>query len=67
MGIKVSLCDSLLFIQFNKQGGLIIPISTDNMAIASSSRELVNKFKAELSTHFNITHKGELHWLLGFE
>jgi hypothetical protein len=67
MGFKVSLCDSLLFIRFNKQGGLIIPVSTDDMAITSSSRELVDKFKAELSTHFKITDEGELHWLLGLK
>jgi hypothetical protein len=67
MGFKVSLCDSSLFIRFNEQGGLIIPVSTDDMAIAGSSRELVDNFKAELSKYFKITDEGELHWLLGFE
>jgi hypothetical protein len=58
MGFKVSLCDSSLFIRFNEQGRLIIPISTDDMAITGSSCEIVDNFKAELSKYFKITDEG---------
>src|SRR5262245_30941426 len=67
MGFSVSLCDSSLFFRFNDKGSLIIPVSTDDMAVAGSSRLVVDAFKEELSTYFKITDEGELHWLLGFE
>ena len=58
MGFKVSLCDSLLVIQFNNKDRLIIPISTDNMAITSSSHKIIKNFKAELSKYFKSPTKG---------
>jgi hypothetical protein len=46
---------------------MMIPVITDDMAVAGSSRKVVDDFKAELGTHFKITDDGEIHWLLGFE
>jgi hypothetical protein len=67
MGFKVSLCDSSLFIRFDERGGMMIPVITDDMAVAGSNRKVVDDFKTELGTHFKITDDGEIHWLLGFE
>jgi hypothetical protein len=67
LGFVISLCDSSLFIRFNDQGGLIIPVSTDDMAVAASSRKVLDGFKEEFGRHFKITDEGELRWLLGFE
>jgi hypothetical protein len=67
MGFTVSLCDASLFLRFDDKGGMMIPVSTDDMTVAGSSRKVVDDFKAELSTYFKITDEGEIHWLLGFE
>jgi hypothetical protein len=67
MGFKVSLCNASLFIRFDERGGMMIPVITDDMAVAGSSRKVVDDFKTELGTHFKITDDGEIHWLLGFE
>ena len=45
----------------------MIPVITDNMAVAGSNRKVVDDFKTELGTHFKITDDREIHWLLGFE
>jgi hypothetical protein len=49
MGFKVSLCNSSLFICFD-EWGMIIPVITDNMAVAGSTRKVVDDFKTELGT-----------------
>src|SRR5262245_17274173 len=67
MGFKVYLCDSSLFLRFNDKGSMMIPVCTDDMTVAGSSRKVVDDFKAELATYFKLTDKGEIHWLLGFE
>ena len=67
MGFKVSLVDASLFFCFDQRGGLIVPVSTDDMAVASSLRKVIDEFKRELRGYVEITDVGELKWMLGFE
>ena len=66
MGFTVSKLDHSVF--FRKEGNetLVIPMSTDDMVVAGSSRAAVDAFKADLGSRFEITDLGELQWLLGF-
>jgi hypothetical protein len=67
MGFVVSLGDQSVFIRKTKDGILVVPVSTDDMVVAGTTRLLVNAFKKELGERYEITDGGEIHWLLGFE
>ena len=46
---------------------LIIPVYVDNNLIILSSTDLVIQTKKDLSSHFEMTDLGEIHWILNME
>jgi hypothetical protein len=46
---------------------MIVLVHVDDCTIAATSIILIDRFKAEISKHVEITDLGDLHWLLGIE
>ena len=52
----------------DKSGMLIVVlVHIDDCTIVGKSQALVERFKAEIQKHADITDMGELHWILGIE
>jgi Reverse transcriptase (RNA-dependent DNA polymerase) len=49
------------------QDALIVAVDVDDLTMARSSKELIQRFPNELQTTFKIKDLGDLHWLLGLE
>ena len=58
---------SVFFWKLRSGEHVIVAVATDDMAVTGNSISAVNHFKAEISSHYDITDLGELHWFLGFE
>jgi hypothetical protein len=67
MGFVRSRVDHSVFIR--KQGAeiLVVPVSTDDMAVAGAPLSAVQTFKVQMAARYEITDLGEVSWLLGFE
>ena len=64
LNLTRSAVDHGVFYSHNDEGTTIVCSSTDDFAIATSSIEWMNKFKASLSNHFEMSDLGELAWIL---
>jgi hypothetical protein len=67
IGFKPSKIDSSLFYRDANDGKILLPVSTDDMVVAGSTRATIDRFKRELKGFYGITDLGEIRWLLGFE
>ena len=67
LGLTRSAVDHGVFFSHDEGGTTIVCSSTDDFAIATSSIERMVKFKANLSTHFEMSDLGELAWILGIQ
>ena len=46
---------------------MIVLVHVDDCTIVGTSRDLIAKFKSEITKHVEITDLGEIHWILGIE
>ena len=67
MGFRTSCMDHSVFVRHHGSETMIVPVSTDDMPVTSTSCKAIDNFKEELSNCFEITDLGELKWMLGFE
>jgi hypothetical protein len=67
IGFKPSKIDSSLFYRDSDDGKILLPVSTDDMVVDSSTLVTIERFKRELRGFYAITDLGEIRWLLGFE
>ena len=67
LNLTCSAIDHGIFYSHNDKGTTIVCSSMDDFAIATSSIEQMNKFKASLSNHFKMSDLGELAWILGIQ
>jgi hypothetical protein len=59
--------DHSLFIRHIPIEKTAVTVATDDMAVASSTTDVIKHFKTEISEFFNITDGGEISWFLNFE
>jgi hypothetical protein len=59
--------DQAVFFRQNGHKSMIVLVHVDDCMIAATSIILIDRFKAEISKHVEITDLGDLHWLLGIE
>jgi hypothetical protein len=67
IGFSKSGVDHSLFVRRSNNEQTSIAVATDDMAIAASSVDAVQRFKHEISEFFDITDGGEITWFLNFE
>jgi hypothetical protein len=67
LGFKRCEVDQAVFIHRDGEKIVIIAVHVDDLMIAASGKELMDKVKRELSRELDITDQGEIHWLLGIE
>ena len=67
MGFTVLKSDQSVFVRNSDAGRVVVPVSTDDMVVAGTSKVAIESFKDELRRRYNITDVGEIKWLLGFE
>ena len=69
LGFKRCEVDQAVFFRrCDKTGMLIIVlVHIDDCTIVGKSQVLVERFKAEIQKHVDITDMGDLHWILGIE
>ena len=67
IGFSKSGVDHSLFIRRSATEETAVAVATDDMAIASSTPDSVQRFKSEISQFFDITDMGEIRWFLSFE
>ena len=60
-----SAVDHGVFYVHDNEGTTIVCSSTDDFAITASSPSRMEKFKSNLSNHFEMSDLGELAWILG--
>jgi hypothetical protein len=61
MGFKKCHANASVFVHINANGTIIVPVSTDDMNIAGSSRKLIDGFKGDLQQCVKITDLGPVH------
>ena len=64
MGFQRSSVDHCMFYKNRDSNLLVIAVYVDDMMILSNRIDLVNETKHELSSHFEMTDLGEIHWIL---
>ena len=62
---KVSVADEATFYKVDGNNFLVIAAATDDFTIATNSRSLSTKTKADLNRHFELVNLGDINWLLG--
>jgi hypothetical protein len=67
MGFKPSMIDASVFYRDAHDGKILMPVSTDDMVVAGTTIETIDRFKGELKNRYRVTDLGEIRWLLGFE
>jgi hypothetical protein len=55
-----------VFVIKNKQGHAVVVVHVDDLTLLTSSCELMQYVKGELTKAFKITDLGEINWMLGF-
>ena len=65
LNLTRSAVDHGVFYVHDNEGTTIVCSSTDDFAITASSTPRMEKFKSDLSNHFEMTDLGELAWILG--
>ena len=64
MGFQRSSVNHCVFYKNWDSNLLMITVYVDDMMILSNRIDLVNETKHELSSHFEMTDLGEIHWIL---
>jgi hypothetical protein len=67
LGFKRCEVDQAMFFHHEGEKIVIIAVHVDDLMIAASGKELMQKTKEELSRELEMTDQGEIHWLLGVE
>ena len=67
MGFQRSSVDHCMFYKNQDSNLLVIAVYIDDMMILSNRIDLVNETKHKLSSHFEMTDLGEIHWILNME
>ena len=65
LGLKQLKSEEALFQRTNELGNLYLLVYVDDIVLAGTSLEIVNKFKLELSSYFDIKDLGEISKYLG--
>jgi len=59
---------AVFFMRSEEQNVLMVMlVHIDDCTIVGNKQSLIDKFKAEISKHIEITDLGKLHWILGIE
>lgn len=67
LGFKKTYSDASLFIYDQDNVKVIMPVFVDDITLASSSKDALDKFVVEISKHFKLRDLGETNLLLGIE
>jgi hypothetical protein len=67
IGFSRSGVDHSLFVRRSATEETSVAVATDDMAIASSTTDSIQRFKTEIAQFFDITDMGEIRWFLSFE
>ena len=66
-GFWHSSVDHCIFYKNRDSNLLVIAVYIDDMMILSDKIDLINETKRKLSSHFEMTDLGEIHWILNME
>ena len=67
LGFTCSAVDHSVFFWRSSDEHTIITVATDDMAVTSKRAEDINRFKADIQRHWEITDNGPIRWFLGFQ
>jgi hypothetical protein len=59
--------DQAVFYRKGRGQLIIVLVHVDGCTIVGTSRDLIDRFKAGINKHVEITDLGEIHWILGIE
>jgi hypothetical protein len=65
MGFKPPKIDASVFYCDANDRKILMPVSMDNMVVAGSTIETIERFKREMKSCYQVTNLGEIQWLLG--